>query len=75
MQVLEDGRISVSYSRYINGFMFASAIVISPEEYEAMSESDMVALQDARFAAWVAYVDEASSTPADQPTTEVTNGE
>lgn len=67
MQVLEDGRISVAYERTVGGFTFRSAIVMPQEEYEAMTESGIVALQDARFAAWLAHVEEASNAPAEEP--------
>jgi hypothetical protein len=63
--------ISIPYSRTNGVYMFTDAIVLDDDVYAAMTAEEITAIQDARFAAWAAHVEEASNAPAD----EVTNGE
>lgn len=61
--------ISIPYSRSNGIYTFTDAILLDDDVYAAMTPEEIIAMQDARFAAWLAHVEEASNT------LEVTNGE
>lgn len=63
--------ISIPYSRSNGVYTFTDAILLDDDVYAAMTPEEITAMQDARFATWLACVEEASNAPAD----EVTNGE
>jgi hypothetical protein len=62
--------ISIPYSRTNGVYTFTDTIILSEDAYAAMTPEEITAMQDARFAAWVAHVEEASNAPVE----EVLNG-
>jgi hypothetical protein len=60
--------ISIPYSRTNGIYTFTDAIVLDDDAYAAMTAEKITAIQDARFASWVALITEASNSP------EVTDG-
>lgn len=62
--------ISIPYSRSNGQFTFTDSLILEDEVYAAMALEDVIAMQDARFAAWLSHVEEASNAPVE----EVTNG-
>jgi hypothetical protein len=75
MIVLDDGNISVPFSRTNGMYTFTDALVIAPNAYDALTPDEITAMQDARFADWVAQVEQASNAPAEELPIEVPNGE
>jgi hypothetical protein len=69
MIILEDGQISVPFTRTNGQYTFTDALVMPPQAHEALTETEIIAMQDARFAAWLDFITVASSDA------EVTNGE
>lgn len=75
MQVLEDGRVSISFQRTNGVFTFTDSLVMSPQAYEALTEAEIIAMQDARFAAWLNHITEASgSAVVDETVPNTTTG-
>ena len=68
MIVLDDGNISVPFSRTNGMYTFTDALVMAPNAYEALTPDEITAMQDARFAAWLDFITAASNDA------EVTNG-
>ena len=54
--------ISIPYSRTNGVYTFTDTVILSEDAYAAMTPEEITSMQDARFAAWVAYVEEASNT-------------
>ena len=61
--------ISIPYSRTNGVYTFTDAIILDDDAYAAMLPEEITKMQDARFAAWVAHVEEASNA------VEASNGE
>jgi hypothetical protein len=53
--------ISIPYSRTNGVYTFTDTVILSEDAYAAMTPEEITAMQDARFAAWVAHVEEASN--------------
>ena len=70
MIVLDNGNVSVFFSRTNGVHTFTDALVMPPDVYDALTPEEMTAMQDARFAAWLNFVIAASNAPVE----EVTNG-
>lgn len=67
--------ISIPYSRTNGIYTFTDAIVLDDDVYAAMTTEEITAMQDARFANWVAQVEQASNAPTEELPIEVPNGE
>lgn len=63
INVLEDGRISVPYSRTRGTNTFTDAIVLSQEDYDALTEEQITAMMDARFDKWYNYINPPQVAP------------
>lgn len=63
--------ISIPYSRSNGIYTFSDSLILDEETYNGMTAEEITAMQDARFAAWVAHVEEASNTPVEEVTAEV----
>jgi hypothetical protein len=68
MIILEDGQISVPFTRTNGQYTFTDALVMAPNAYDALTPDEITAMQDARFVAWLDFITEASNSP------EVTDG-
>lgn len=60
--------ISIPYSRTNGIYTFTDAIVLDDDVYATMTAEEITAIQDARFASWVALITSASNS------SEVTDG-
>lgn len=45
---------------------YCDAIVLPPEEYNALTADQLAAMKQARFDKWVAHITNASNTPPDE---------
>jgi hypothetical protein len=54
--ILEDGRISIPYTRKRDRQSFSDAIVLDPDDYQAMTEEQIVAMMDQRFDSWYNFI-------------------
>jgi hypothetical protein len=61
--VLENGMISIPFTRTDGQYTLQDALVMVATEFESLSEPDIIAMQDDRFAKWVSYVITASNAP------------
>ena len=61
--VLESGLISVPFTRTNGQYTLQDALVLPRSEFESLSEAEILTMQDERFAAWVAFLIEASNAP------------
>ena len=68
MIVLDNGNVSVPFSRTNGVHTFTDALVMPPNVYDALTPDEIKTMQDARFAAWLNFVIAASNDA------EVTNG-
>lgn len=62
--------ISIPYSRSNGIYTFTDALILEDDVFASMAPEEITAMQDARFAAWVAQVEAASNAPV-----EVANGD
>lgn len=60
--------ITLSYTRSNARFTFSDALILDEKVYASMSQEDVIAVQDARFAAWLSQVEIASDAPIDEVT-------
>jgi len=75
--------ISIPYTRTNGVHKFMDTIILSEDDYAAITPEEITAMQDDRFAAWVAHVEQASNAPPEELTegmpeelpVEVANGE
>jgi hypothetical protein len=56
VETLEDGRISIPYTRKRERQTFSDAIVLDPDDYQAMTEEQIVAMMDQRFDNWYNFI-------------------
>lgn len=61
--VLENGMISIPFTRTNGQYTLQDAIVMSATEFESLSEADILAMQDLRFSNWVSFLITASNAP------------
>lgn len=53
---LEDGRISDSFAITMHGQTYTDAIVMEPDEYNALTPEEIEAMKQARFDNWYAII-------------------
>ena len=70
MIVLDNGNVSVPFSRTNGVHTFTDALVMPPNVYDALTPDEITAMQDTRFVAWLDFITAASNAPVE----EVLNG-
>jgi hypothetical protein len=61
--VLENGMISIPFTRTDGQYTLQDAIILTTTEFESLSEADILAMQDLRFSNWVSFLITASNAP------------